>query len=476
MLFHGIAELLKFFTLHLSEWGIVAFHYIHCSFYYLALQMVVAYEAGMIFENGYVTLDESKWTIGEGMRADYGRELTDAEELMVRSNQGKRSHLIDKYGNEIPVIKRNLALEQRQRRMKCFAGLLAHMTAFATIDAGGVLQHTEAFSQSPLTSLFPVCVTAVMSQVYFWLSDKYRRYHKLEALKAGRQGRRAKMCEAYVVDAENDITALSISFLLLQVIRFKLAGDLPDAEGIERPEKSHGVLYVATMYGFGTVLGFMAMSLAVVTSKCATAEGAEEGEDESCSLRVLKIIMSTCGMGFAWCILWGTRAMCVMNPIINLESMMGRVEFALILSIFSGVCVFLLDTIDDTLKLQGGSASNSFAIETIIDSLGLLVGFSWEQCFAHGVAVVSSTTRYVSLMKFVLGICTLSILVRPWRRYILTKVMYLEDYRKSILGPEAKQSSNPNSARNLARDELREGVEMRHRTSTNSLERQPTKG
>ena len=45
--------------------------------------------------------------------------------------------------------------------------------------------------------------------------------------------RREKMWDREVIDAENDVTGLCISFLLVQAVRFKLTGGLPEVNKIQ---------------------------------------------------------------------------------------------------------------------------------------------------------------------------------------------------------------------------------------------------
>lgn len=449
LLFHGISEMFEYLTASFSQWSMVVFHYIHCTAYFVAMQLVIGYEAGMIGEEGYtqIDLDQEKWTLADGMRADYGHELTPAQELRVRSHNGKRSHIQDDWGNEVPVVKRNLAMEQRKRRMKCFAGLLSHLAAFATIDAGGVLMHTDVFSASPLMAFIAAATTSLLVIFYFWLSFKFRDAHMKAAKQAGRQGRRAAMCQEYVVDAENDIFALSSSFLLIQVIRFQISGLLPDSEGIERPELPHDAAVVIHLFIVGLICVASSVAFSVIVSRMSMQQEEEE-PGNILRLRILNTCMLFSGMGFAWCTLWGVRWICVIVSFIDMETMIGRIECALILCVFSGSCVMFLDVISDSAK--GSGFRSVLAIETLIEALALLIGFSWEQCFAHGVSVVSSRTPHAHLTKLGLGFAVLLLLVRPWRRYILTKVMYLEEYRKTC-GQDKLDDSRPLSSRDLAR-------------------------
>merc|ERR1719414_925518 len=136
-------------------------------------------------------------------------------------------------------------------------------------------------------------------------------------------------------------------------------------------------------------------------------------------------------MTFAWCVLWSSRWMSYRVEFMMPNTLMGRVMLAMVLSGLSCLAVFGLDTLDDMLKDRGGgdvaaSQAAAQAIQTIINSLGILVGFSWEFCFDGGVAAVASTTSYPATCKFCMGLLIAVAMTPMWQHHILTKEMALQ--------------------------------------------------
>merc|ERR1711972_519414 len=74
------------------------------------------------------------------------------------------------------------------------------------------------------------------------------------------------------------------------------------------------------------------------------------------------------------------------------------------------------------------------ALRTMINALGVLVGFSWEHCFDFGVTSIASRTSNGPIAKLAMAIVTMVFIVPAWRTHILFKVMILqkiEDGRKN---------------------------------------------
>merc|ERR1712232_205601 len=172
------------------------------------------------------------------------------------------SVIVDKYGMEVPVMKRKLELELRMRRMKCYAQLLAHMAGFAAIVAGGTMQHMVFFRSNAILVFIPVGLTQLMIVSVFHIAGALRDMNKQAALAAGRAGRRMQMMMEEVEEAENDISSLAMSFLIVQAIRMVITGTLPNVEGIEEPEIPHSHTQIGCLYGVGIV--FLVLSGALV--------------------------------------------------------------------------------------------------------------------------------------------------------------------------------------------------------------------
>ncbi|CAE8677066.1 unnamed protein product, partial [Polarella glacialis] len=211
-----------------------------------------------------------------------------------------------------------------------------------------------------------------------------------------------------------------------QAIRFFISGVFPNIEGLEaEPEMPKTNSVIMELYTVGASCTVIAIAVALNLGHEAEEEG-EAALEGSVLHRIGEISTSGFAMLFAWCTLFSTRWICVKYPIFLMPSIMGRVLLALVLSIFAGLMVFLLDVIDDAARERAGAEAGTKAIRTIIQALAILVGFSWEHCFDGGVAAVASTTANKAVTKFCLGTFVFLFLVPAWRRHILTKVMALE--------------------------------------------------
>jgi len=414
--------------------------YLHCAMYIIAMQVSIGYISGLLWPPDNLDLSKECWTIADGLRADFARELDPEEVKKVRAeNRGdttaKKSVWVDQFEIEVAVVKQKVDLNTRKRRMRCWALLLAHMSGFAAICAGANLQNISVFRTSPLMTLIPVIVTQVFLYFVFSMSHNFRG-NIMKGLSKGKEMKRARLCHENVVEAENDVSSLTLSFLGIQAARYAVGGVLPNAEGLEEPEKPHTWLAMILLLSIAIVFAGVAVAMSM---NLKIEEEEEEEDDENLKEppsepfreRALQVATNGAAMVFAWCLLFGTRWLFVKLPYIDMETMMGRICLALVLSVFSGAVVFVLDEIDDHFRGMGGKAQEAgFAIRTIIQALAILVGFSWEHCFDGGVAAVAFLSPHRKLTKFLLGVAVCFYLVPAWRRHILTKVLALEDMKK----------------------------------------------
>lgn len=449
LMYQGINDQIKRFSADLPEFARVVIQFAHCACYIVIMQVLISALSGVVVFPGatVVNFDEKVWLIAEGLRCDYGRKLTPEEVQKVRAvgrePDAKRSVWLDQHNIEVPVRKERHNLRRAQRWMRCWAMLLAHMSGFAAINAGARLQAVEVFASSPGMALLPAIINQVVLQIFFKLSSMARSKSMEDCIKNQESSGhfKVKLCHEAVVEAENDVSSLSLSFLSVQVIRFIISGIMPNEEGEEEPLVAHSWIHIATFFG----IGLMAMILAIVMAMKCTSEEEEEDEethdktpkkahkvpDEPLSERLGMIISNSLAMAFAWILLFGTKWTLIKVEFLNIESMMGQIVHALGLSIFCGLAVFLLDSVDDTVReTKGGAEAASKAIRVIIQAIAILVGFSWEHCFDAAVADVAFITPHKRLSKFLLGCFVCVFLVPAWRRHILTKVMAYEELKK----------------------------------------------
>merc|ERR1712228_725264 len=106
--------------------------------------------------------------------------------------------------------------------------------------------------------------------------------------------------------------------------------------------------------------------------------------------------------------------------------------------------IFLLDKVEDNHLLGEDSEVAENAAERLIQGLGILIGFSWEQSFDTAVAVVAAGLKSdcpVIISKMVMSVCLVLIVFPAWRNHILPTERELseETPEKAVLKQYAKQ-------------------------------------
>jgi len=340
---------------------------------------------------------------------------------------------------EVPVEKKKPNLEIRQRRMKCWGTLFAHMSGFAAINAGGTMQHLEIFSNSWYMSLVPVVLCQLFIMSMFFCFGQIRGQILAEAMKAGRAGMRAAMFDEEVMDSENDILCLAGSYQLVSSLRFAMVGVQPNMVGeIEggSPWQCVYGLYIA-----GLIMTALSVAIILLRPKLVV----EEEDKEGAPYRGATVLAGMLGMGFAWCTLFASRSVFENESErlevyhIGMETIMGRVLLALSLSVVSMLVIFGLDVVGDFFKARSppGQDTGSDIIQQIVGAKSILVGFSWENAFDGGVEAIASLSSSPLIAESVLAASVFLVVVPAWRRHILTKAMTLQNYFSIQAGFEA---------------------------------------
>eukprot|EP00438_Fugacium_kawagutii_P033723 Skav220003 [mRNA] locus=scaffold947:105005:109000:+ [translate_table: standard] len=107
----------------------------------------------------------------------------------------------------------------------CWATLLGHVTGFAAINAWGTLQ--QAVPRNLLcTFLVPGLAFAGIFCFYQATEKLRKKWTDLD----GEEDEFEKLWAEEVAETEDDVMSLAVSFLLVQALRFLISGSLPDAE------------------------------------------------------------------------------------------------------------------------------------------------------------------------------------------------------------------------------------------------------
>jgi hypothetical protein len=268
-----------------------------------------------------------------------------------------------------------------------------------------------------------------------------------------------EMMKEEIVESENDVSSLSMSYLFVNVVRLLLTGYLPD-EAAEEPHEFKPQLWsnCFAIYAIGVICVLVACLQATAMHKYHLRG------------RILNTVLNATAMCFAWCVLWGTHWTVdwwLEHNGINMHHILQKVVIAFVLTAFATGMVFVVDKIDDALEAAvneepgGGNpgdkdkadeeaaamepltqsktaeaqSAHELAremIRIIVTSLGILVGFSWEHCFDGGVESVSEKAPSQLHVHFqlVLGILVCILVLPAWRKYILQKVMLMEEMRE----------------------------------------------
>lgn len=428
-----------FFAVYVSPAGLCALQYVHLLFWVCALQLTIALASGTIGEGKTHSLHDEEWVMADALRADFGKPVCNADgvydETLVRNRKGVKS-VMEFHGLEIPVEKKKTNLEDRKRRMKCWGTLIAHMSAFAAINAGGTMQHLEVFASSPIMTFLPLPLTQLFVMTLF-ASFKYLRDHLHSAAKAaGQAGYRAKLFDEEVIEAENDITALVSSFLFVQSLRYFQTGRLPTMAGELEDTPWYAVrnLFISGIF-------MEALSIGIIVVKSIS-----KLEKEDLGHRLLTVFGSISGMSFSWCVVFGMRTIFMNTSFledngIGSRTLSGRVLLALIVSLLSTGLIFLLDIISDTAK-KGVPPSSEGPQEVVFEMVfaaSIICGLSWEHCFDGGAETIASKTSRPLCCRTALALFIFFAIVPAWRNHILRKHMILQEYFVTMLQADIRR-------------------------------------
>lgn len=317
-------------------------------------------------------------------------------------------------------------------RVKCVCTLLAHVTGFAAIDFGGELQHGQIFEDYPASTFLAPLVMGitlgVIARVFRILRhNKVTSYHSLDP--SPRADKEActlewnlEFWQEECFEAENDVVGLCVSFLLVQACRFNISGVLPDALGVEEEHYHHDsacvVKLVATSVAFaGSTVFLLRLSprIAHLSSSSMIVH------------RIEMIVQNAVSMSFAWSLLYAAKwHLAEYHVLGNPNFITARLVLCLFVSFVVFGIVTVLDKLADfDLADEELDKIVDEAIVTLISSLGLAVGFSWEQAFDGAMEVIADETGNAELATLGLAAVMCAVVVPAWRLYILPIVSRL---------------------------------------------------
>lgn len=201
LLFHSLEELLEHYLLHhLTAWQQVAVAMLQMLVWFTVLQMILAYYSGAIGE----------------------------QEEVVKRNTSQT--LADRCGSPRSKALLQRSAEEHFRAIKlnthAWSILLGHATGFAAKNACSMLQQTVprnfwCCGLVPIISFFGICL--------IYRATNFFRYIKTMA--DGEEDEFEMLWGEYTTETEDEVISLAISFLVVQMLRYGISGELPLASG-----------------------------------------------------------------------------------------------------------------------------------------------------------------------------------------------------------------------------------------------------
>jgi hypothetical protein len=192
---------------------------------------------------------------------------------------------------------------------------------------------------------------------------------------------------------------------------------LPDLFGVEEQHYIHG--YEATLKLLGCA-AFFIFATAVVVCYKETYQKYGRFAKRCCS-----ITQATFAMSFAWCVLYACQY--EEGKLLSREAPWTITERMILAGVLSFLAFAVILLLHEIQELVGADNHAKEVYYQLIMSLALLVGFSWEQCFDRAVEVVAMVSGHEELTTVLLAFVVAIIVTTPWRRYILSYVVELEE-------------------------------------------------
>jgi len=340
-----------------------------------------------------------------------------------------------------------------EQRMTCWSTILAHMSAFAAMDAGVQMQMTDTFKAHPLLAFVPVLITVVLLFIIFRVADHIRA----GCSRFGCPHDVLLKWDEVSEEGENDFGGLGISYLLSEAIKYNITGEFTRSAMSHhhhnlavRPQADER-LHEVVLFFIG--LAFAALSVLVVwlreqryrSRRLQMTEGGDEEVSEEVVLgdfnKYLKrwffICQTTFAMCFAWCLLstlaWtGAKMLDSIGFFFGHHTTGQHAVVALAISFLAFCLIRILDLIED---MEATGEVTDKCTRSMIDSLAILIGFSWEHSFNVGVKVLAELTREKGdwcpvVAQFALACAVALVVIPAWRLYILKMVLKLRKEKK----------------------------------------------
>ncbi|CAE6971749.1 scn4aa [Symbiodinium natans] len=312
---------------------------------------------------------------------------------------------------------------KRALDLKCWAVILGHITGFAFISAWSQLH--EVLEGSLLIFPLAYCVFRLL----FKLTEKAREF--VIFADDGEKDVLEEHWDEATEETEDDVMGLTMSYLVVQTLRFWTTGYMPNAEGSLPQGKSTSNLQAAILMIVGILIA--------VASYMRTVYFPDWHGRNAMWLRLI------CDFSFSWTIMFGIDAFLTNSGLGGaVFGVVGDVITACIVTVWAFAVIYFLDKeVDLTMHAETELAASPSkkdqakarlqkrkraAMRGTILALGVLIGFAWEKSFDTAVddtAEKESKFMPPSFVKMVLAMLLATVVLPAWRWYILPEVVRL---------------------------------------------------
>eukprot|EP00929_Paragymnodinium_shiwhaense_P080422 TRINITY_DN41942_c0_g1_i1.p1 TRINITY_DN41942_c0_g1~~TRINITY_DN41942_c0_g1_i1.p1 ORF type:complete len:650 (+),score=191.55 TRINITY_DN41942_c0_g1_i1:69-1952(+) len=298
-----------------------------------------------------------------------------------------------------------LEKHRMESKLAGWSTLLAHTTGFSAIHAWAIFQ--QQFKEN----LFGAFASVFMGFFFLWFVfkgiDKLRKTANKLSEDPTMLEQEEMLTEA-AKEAEDDVLCLTASFLLVQVFRMIITGNLPNDEGEDESAEGRSQQAAISL--------LMVAVLQQVLQALRNLIHAKVG-------RLSEQMQIITSMTFAWCTYFAVKWILDAH-MRQVEGMLKEVYQSLIVTILTMGLIWLLDWLADQ-SCTGDDIDKTLRI--LIESLGILVGFSWEKCFDTAVSSLSSASPNPAYVKLLLAIGLAAIVVPARNWYILPDLLLMKE-------------------------------------------------
>eukprot|EP00913_Durusdinium_trenchii_P000271 g245.t1 len=235
-------------------------------------------------------------------------------------------------------------------------------------------------------SMFVVPAALLLVTLLYRLAAFTRK--KISEMDDGVVSRGEALWDEISEEAENESLCLGLSFAAIRSISFFAIGAMPDTHFHIYSDVSNANWHRGWMVLAGVSVGCMVMGIITLKIKERGSRLPAVPKEDDIRLRGLLILSETALRSFSWGML--SCSISMLNAFLpHLEHhLIGHLIVALVVSALSCVMLVSLDKVADYLKASGDADSAVHIIQHIILAHGLLIGISWEVCFAIGMHAI----------------------------------------------------------------------------------------